>query len=82
MHAAEVNMQYERAQQRIKRLEADVAYSRGELEMWNAKVEAGRTRLPGIRGPRRRRIPAVDDNWSWEVVGFAWDLKVDEEGVT
>jgi hypothetical protein len=55
VHAAEVNMQYERARQRIKRLEADVGYSRGELEMWNAEVEAGRTRLPGIRGRRRNK---------------------------
>jgi hypothetical protein len=41
-------MHYERAQEKIKRLETDVAELRRELEMRNVEVEAARSRLTGV----------------------------------
>jgi chromosome segregation ATPase len=83
--ATEVDMQHERAQERIKRLEADVAESRGELETRNMEVEAARSRLTEVENSWAKSreeadaFRALTTTSLGELLDSHRDLKADED---
>lgn len=83
--ATEVDMHYDRAQERIKRLEADVAEMRGELETRNAEVEAARGRLTEVENSWAKSreeadaFRALTTTSLGELLDSHRDLKADED---
>jgi chromosome segregation ATPase len=83
--ATEVDMHYERAQERIKRLEADVAELRGELETRNAEVETARSRLTEVENSWTKSreeadaFRALTTTSLGELLDSHRDLKADED---
>ena len=83
--ATEVDMHYERAQERIKRLEADVADLRGELETRTAEVEAARARSTEVENAWAKSREEADAFRAFtttslgELLDSHRDMKADEE---
>jgi len=85
--ATEVDMHYERAQERIKILEADVAELRGELETRTAEVESARARLTEVENAWAKSreeadaFRALTTTSLGELLDSHRDLKADEDRV-
>ena len=85
--ATEVDMHYERAQERIKIIEADVAELRGELETRTAEVESARTRSTEVENAWAKSreeadaFRALTTTSLGELLDSHRDLKADEDRV-
>jgi len=83
--ATEADMYYERAQERIKRLDGDAAELRGELETRNAEVEAARNSLTEVENSWTKSreeadaFRALTTTSLGELLDSHRDLKADED---
>jgi chromosome segregation ATPase len=83
--ALEVDMQYQRAQEQIKELEADIAELRGEVETRTAEAEAARARLTDAENSWAKSreeadaFRALTTTSLGELLDTHRDLKADED---